>query len=99
MVQGKSLRSKLSWERAHPFTTFCNHDTKDKSWDIGIVMTVMEDKFQWLPAWTRKTCNYDDSGELPLIKEALTLNHFQFPRLSDRKFSLKKVYITLMDSN
>lgn len=38
-------------QRAHPFTSFSNHG-EDSSWDIGFVMTVMEDHEQWFLPWT-----------------------------------------------
>ena len=38
-------------QRAHPFTSFSNHGT-DSSWDIGLVMTVIEDYNQWFLPWT-----------------------------------------------
>ena len=51
-----SEHNKLSLERAHPFTSFSNH-SKDTSWDVGFIMSVMDDDLQWFPSWTRRACN------------------------------------------
>lgn len=50
-------------ERAHPFTSFSNHDDNDQSWDIGIILAVQEDYKQWFPAWTRQASNYRDNAK------------------------------------
>ncbi|XP_057311384.1 uncharacterized protein LOC130649170 [Hydractinia symbiolongicarpus] len=59
-------RQLLSLERAHPYTSFNNH-SKDKSWDIGFVIRVMDDHTQWFSSWTRRLFNVDESNSLQLI--------------------------------
>ena len=54
-------RSKcISFERSHPFTSFSNH-TKDTSWDVGFIITTVEDHLQSSPAWTRRLRSMDES--------------------------------------
>ena len=47
-------------QRAHPFTTYKNN-TSDNSWDIGFIISVMEDDLQWFPSWTRTICSVENS--------------------------------------
>ena len=47
-------------ERSHPFTSFSNH-TEDASWDVGFIITVVEDHQQSSPAWTRRLRSTDES--------------------------------------
>ena len=56
VVQNK----ELSPQRAHPFTTYSNN-TADESWDIGFIISVMEDDLQWFPSWTRTICSVEKS--------------------------------------
>lgn len=60
-------RQLLSLERAHPFTSFSNH-SKDKSWDIGFVISVMDDHTQWFPSWTRRLFSVDESDSPQTIR-------------------------------
>ena len=52
-------RCIVSPERSHPFTSFANHNPSDASWDIGFIMTIMDDNAQWFPSWTRRLRNTD----------------------------------------
>ena len=50
--QNYKLFGDIIPQRAHPFTSFSNHG-EDSSWDIGFVMTTIEDQEQWTLPWTR----------------------------------------------
>ena len=49
-----------NFERTHPFTSFSNHSC-DASWDVGFILSVMDDDLQWFPSWTRKLRNVEEN--------------------------------------
>ena len=61
LLETDERRKLISFERSHPFTSFSNHYTKDNSWDIGFIITVVEDHKQSSPAWTRKLRRMDEA--------------------------------------
>ncbi|XP_078378687.1 uncharacterized protein LOC144661740 [Oculina patagonica] len=47
-------------QRSHPFTTFANL-SKDSTWDIGFVISIMEDDKQLCLPWTRWLANNEET--------------------------------------
>ena len=50
----------LAPQRSHPFTTFSNL-SKDRMWDIGLVISIMEDTEQLCLLWTSWLACKDDN--------------------------------------
>ena len=67
LLEADDRRKLISFERSHPFTSFSNHQTKDQSWDIGFIITVVEDHKQNSPAWTRKLRSMDEAQGIQLF--------------------------------
>ena len=51
----------LAPQRSHPFTTFSNL-SKDRTWDIGLVISIIEDTEQIFIPWTSWLARKDDSS-------------------------------------
>ncbi|XP_066910553.1 uncharacterized protein [Clytia hemisphaerica] len=68
LLKSNDRRFTLSPERSHPFTSFSNHDVTDASWDIGFIITMMDDDSQWFPAWTRRLRASDHEAQSHQIK-------------------------------
>ena len=51
----------LAPQRSHPFTTFSNL-SNDRTWDIGLVISIMEDTKQLFLPWTSWLARKDDSS-------------------------------------
>ena len=47
-------------QRSHPFTTFANF-SQDSTWDIGVVISIMEDEKQLCLPWTNWLANSEDA--------------------------------------
>ena len=47
-------------QRSHPFTTFANL-SQDSTWDIGFVISIMEDEEQMCLPWTRWLANSEET--------------------------------------
>ena len=47
-------------QRSHPFTTFANL-SQDSTWDIGVVISIMEDENQLCLPWTTWLANSEDT--------------------------------------
>lgn len=85
LLEGDEQRKLISFERSHPFTSFSNH-TKDSSWDIGFIITVVEDYQQSSPAWTRKLRRMDEA-------QGMLVSNFQYVNVSVFIFQYLMLYL------